>query len=435
MENQQRKLKIYTGTIILIGLILVLVGFMNIKSDKLIETIFFTFISILIESLRIRVKSNTAFSISFTIGLATAFIFNPYIVSVISFMTMVLYVDTHNGKIDHIFNGDLYKRLFNGSAYAIALTISTVVYNLVEMNIVGIRLLGFSIIGIIASTLTYTAINPSIFIGLMCIIENKRYKDALREKVWPIINIIALSPLGVVTAIAYSHYGWFAVVMFLGPLLVARYSFKLYIDMKSVYFETIKALSNAVEAKDEYTKGHSYRVAQYAVGIAQEMGLTYEVVDKINTAAILHDIGKIGISDTILNKPDNLSDEEYMRIQNHPEIGAKILFEVDFLKDVAEIIKHHHERYDGKGYPLHLEGNNIPLEASILAVADAYDAMTSDRAYRKAMNSTIAYKIIIKESGKQFDPRVVESFMKYMKKHKNIWLEDIIESEKVSYVS
>ena len=205
--------------------------------------------------------------------------------------------------------------------------------------------------------------------------------------------------------------------------------------MKSVYFETIKALSNAVEAKDEYTKGHSYRVAQYAVGIAQEMGLTYEVVDKINTAAILHDIGKIGISDTILNKPDNLSDEEYMRIQNHPEIGAKILFEVDFLKDVAEIIKHHHERYDGKGYPLHLEGNNIPLEASILAVADAYDAMTSDRAYRKAMNSTIAYKIIIKESGKQFDPRVVESFMKYMKKHKNIWLEDIIESEKVSYVS
>ncbi|QUH24702.1 HD-GYP domain-containing protein [Serpentinicella alkaliphila] len=435
MYDKNIRLKIYTVSIILMGVACFLFGLKESVYSAPLEISFFILIGAITQSLQIRVKGNTAFSISFAIGLATVFIFSPSIVAVISFITMLIYIDRYNGKSYHFFNSDKHKRLFNASAYAIALALSSVVYNLVETNIVGIRLLGFSIIGIIASTLTYTAINPSIFIGLMCIIENKRYKDALREKVWPIINIIALSPLGVVTAIAYAHYGWFAVVMFLGPLLVARYSFKLYIDMKSVYFETIKALSNAVEAKDEYTKGHSYRVAQYAVGIAQEMGLTYEVVDKINTAAILHDIGKIGISDTILNKPDNLSDEEYIRVQNHPEIGAKILFEVDFLKDVAEIIKHHHERYDGKGYPLHLEGNKIPLEASILAVADAYDAMTSDRAYRKAMNSIIAYKIIIKESGKQFDPRVVESFMKYMKKQKNIWLEDILESEKVSYVS
>ncbi|WP_198153271.1 HD-GYP domain-containing protein [Thermotalea metallivorans] len=198
---------------------------------------------------------------------------------------------------------------------------------------------------------------------------------------------------------------------------MARYSFILYMDMRHVYFETIKALANAVEAKDKYTIGHSYRVADYAVGIAEHMGFRQDTIDRIKTAAILHDIGKIGISDSILNKPGKLEDNEYFVIQKHPEIGAKILSEVDFLGDVSKIIKYHHERFDGKGYPEGLQGAEIPIEASILSVADAFDAMTSDRPYRKAMDQSTAMNILLKEAGVQFNPIVVKAFRDYL--HRN----------------
>jgi len=436
MRNQSIILKSYTGTIILIGSIFVILGLRDISLVSKPKILFFICISIIIESLRVRVKNNTAFSISFTIGLTTVFIFKSFVVALIAFITMLVYIDRNNGKSYHLFNSDSYKRIFNGCAYAVSLACAVMVYNLVETNFTGLEFFEFNVPGIIATIFTYTVTYTTIFIGLMCIIDNKSYSDALSENVMAIINIVALSPLGIIIAIAYTHYGWFAVVMFLGPLLIARYSFKLYIDMRSVFFETIKALSNAMEAKDEYTQGHSYRVAQYAVGIATEMGLRKEIIEKINTAAVLHDIGKIGISDLILNKTDALTEEEFINVRNHPEIGAKILLEVDFLKEVAEIIKYHHERYDGNGYPMKLKGEEIPIESSILSVADAYDAMSSDRAYRQAMNPITAQKIIAKESGKQFDPKVVNSFISYMKKYNIEKIkEEILENEQIHCVS
>jgi putative nucleotidyltransferase with HDIG domain len=211
--------------------------------------------------------------------------------------------------------------------------------------------------------------------------------------------------------IAFKSYGWFSVLILFGPLLVARYSFSLYMDMKKMYFETIRTLSKALDAKDEYTNGHSQRVAQYSVKIAENMKLSPKQIETTKTAALLHDIGKIGIKDEVLNKNGKLDFREYYEVQQHPEIGANIIKDVASLNKVSEIIRHHHERFDGNGYPDSLVGEQMPIESAIIAVADAYDAMTSDRSYRKAMSHEAAIEIIRNGAGTQFHPEVVDSFM------------------------
>lgn len=173
----------------------------------------------------------------------------------------------------------------------------------------------------------------------------------------------------------------------------------------------MKSLAQALEARDTYTKGHSERVTRYAVAIAKEMELDARTQKVIYYAGMLHDIGKIGISDAILQKRVKLSDEEWETIRNHPMFGDNILGPIKFLNDAQKVVLRHHERYDGSGYPGHLKGEEIPLEARIVAVADSFDAMTSDRPYRKALSRDVAVAEIRSASGGQFDPRVVEAFL------------------------
>jgi putative nucleotidyltransferase with HDIG domain len=212
-------------------------------------------------------------------------------------------------------------------------------------------------------------------------------------------------------ALSYSQYGIGAVLLFFGPLLLARFSFKLYIDMRNVYVNTIQLLNRTMEAKDSYTSGHAARVQEYAVSLAKEIGMSERKIENIRKAAILHDIGKIGIDDSILKKSGSLTAAEYSMIKQHPVIGAEILKDVDFLKEITEIIRHHHERYDGKGYPDGLKGDAIPIEAAILAIADVYDAMTSNRPYRSAMEKDVALREIRQNAGTQFDPILADKFV------------------------
>ncbi len=177
-----------------------------------------------------------------------------------------------------------------------------------------------------------------------------------------------------------------------------------------MYFETIRTLSNALDAKDEYTNGHSHRVAEYSVKIAEQLNLSPKEIETVKTAALLHDIGKIGIKDEVLNKPGKLDFKEFYEVQQHPEIGANIIKDVAALQRVSVIIRYHHERFDGNGYPDSINGDQLPIESAIIAVADAYDAMTSDRSYRKAMSHEAAVEIIRSASGSQFHPEVVDVF-------------------------
>jgi putative nucleotidyltransferase with HDIG domain len=212
-------------------------------------------------------------------------------------------------------------------------------------------------------------------------------------------------------AIVYVEVGIIGILLFFLPLLLARRSFELYTKMRKVYLDTIRALAAAIDAKDPYTKGHSERVAETSVALAQELNLSDKDTENIEYTALLHDIGKIGIADNILGKNSSLTDEEFEKIKEHPVMGAKIVEPVVFLKNSYEAIYHHHEKYNGSGYPDGLKEKDIPLSARIIAVADAYDAMGSDRPYRKKLSKDKILNELKDQSGKQFDPEIVKALI------------------------
>lgn len=183
-------------------------------------------------------------------------------------------------------------------------------------------------------------------------------------------------------------------------------------EIQELYLSVLKVLSSALEIKDTYTWGHSDRVSLFATALAIEIGLEDKDIEIIKQVAIFHDIGKIGISESILRKEGPLSPEEWNLIKNHPLMSAKILEPLKYFKDGIPIVQHHHERYDGKGYPDNLSGDQIPLGARIIALADTLDAMASTRSYRQAMSLEEIKKKIVEASGSQFDPKVVEIFLR-----------------------
>ena len=184
-------------------------------------------------------------------------------------------------------------------------------------------------------------------------------------------------------------------------------------ELSTAYIQTIRALAEAIDAKDHYTRGHSERVAVYASRMARRMNMRKELVERVYFSGLLHDVGKIGIPDAIITKPSRLSKEEYLEMQKHPEIGAKILEPVQFLKHIIPCVRHHHEWFDGSssGYPMRLAGDQIPQPSRIIVVADTVEAMTSDRPYRKALPLDVVVRELHKYSGTQFDPKCVEAFL------------------------
>ena len=184
-----------------------------------------------------------------------------------------------------------------------------------------------------------------------------------------------------------------------------------YDKLESAYLETIELLRFTVEAKDTYTRGHSDRVSAYSELIGKNLNLSEEDLKKLKIGGLFHDIGKIGIPDHILLKTTKLDDNEYSEIKNHPAIGAHILSNATIFSDIIPIVKHHHERFDGNGYPGKLKGENIPYLARITAVADAFDAMTSRRSYRDCLSLDIVKEEFEKNSGTQFDPNICKVFL------------------------
>lgn len=183
-------------------------------------------------------------------------------------------------------------------------------------------------------------------------------------------------------------------------------------EKQQLLINTIKSLVQTLEAKDKYTEGHSRRVAENSLQIAQDLGVDYKEQEEIHLAGLLHDIGKIGIKESILHKRGRLTDEEYNHIKTHPLISQRILEPIPQFKGVVSMIRNHHEFYDGSGYPDGLSGKDIPAGARILAICDAFDAMTSDRPYRDALPEDAAYSVLARNAGTQFDPDLVKVFYK-----------------------
>ncbi|HEY9069984.1 MAG TPA: HD domain-containing phosphohydrolase, partial [Candidatus Ozemobacteraceae bacterium] len=206
---------------------------------------------------------------------------------------------------------------------------------------------------------------------------------------------------------------------------IALHNARLYEDLEASYLSAVRALANSLDAKDAYTRGHSERVAAFSVEIGRRMRLEPETLKNLQIGALLHDIGKIGISENIINKPSRLTMDEFELIKTHPVRGANIIEPASFLKEKVPLIKHHHERFDGKGYPDGLSGENIPLLARIVCVADSWDAMTSKRAYRSVVPREQAVQELLRCAGTQFDPKIVAAFMEVLQDEKTV--ESILE--------
>jgi hypothetical protein len=228
-------------------------------------------------------------------------------------------------------------------------------------------------------------------------------------KLW--LTDLGYGAFGVLIAALWSVLGPFTPVLVLIPVFVARWAVAQFAAQQRAYEATVSALCQAVETKDFYTRGHSERVSRGAVMIASEIGMRPERVGAIRYAGMLHDVGKLGVPTSVLQKRGSLTDDEYAAVQLHPMRGLDIVREIGFLDEALAGIMHHHERIDGRGYPMGLAGDEIPEFARVLGVADAFDAMTSDRSYRGARPIPEAIAELRKWAGKQFDPAFVDAFV------------------------
>lgn len=228
--------------------------------------------------------------------------------------------------------------------------------------------------------------------------------------------------LSLVIAQSYKLLGPVVMPIYIVPIFVARYLFILTGEVNRTYDQAISTLIKLLGVFDSYTSGHSLRVAQLSEDIAREMGLSEARIEKIRNAALLHDLGKIGLSQGILNKPSTLTQEEWEEILKHPIVGEDISKEVSRFREVPLWIKYHHERYDGTGYPDGLKGESIPLESRIIACADTFDAMTTNRPYSRRKSIEEAKTELLKVSGRQLDPNVVNAFLRVIEKNNNLYL-------------
>lgn len=410
MSDLTKKVKIYIFIVIITGILLVSYLLNAYPIQFNLDVFILIIMAIIAESLTIPLSNQGGVSVGFAIIFPSIIFFGPGTAMLVIILANILEVEKQGGKLQHIFNIPFYKTAFNITMQFISAGTAALVYGFIGGEY-GMILSEHIIIKSTITALVYITINGLILARLLAYINNIDFMKIWASTFkWALINFVAISTLSVMIVLAYASYGIQAVILLFGPLLLARYSFKLYLDMKSNYIETIQALSAAMEQKDPYTKGHSQRVCDLSVLIGNQFKLNNYEIEQLRYAAILHDIGKIGIPESILNKPGSLSKEEYEKIKDHPIIGVNILKKIDFLKDVTIIMASHHEYYDGSGYPVGLVKDEIPFLSRIITVADAYDAMTTMRPYRDALSVQYAFEEIKDKSGRQFDPKIVDVF-------------------------
>lgn len=404
----------YIGILFIIAIIAYSFLVQNFKITDIKMFLFWTILAIIVESLLIPLVNNAiGVSVGSAINLASIIVGGPLLGTTASFFGFLFRCPKIPGRgYNHLLNTPIYKTIFNISQSIVVTSTMGIIY-LGTGGKIGEFFLPQTILIVILGTI----FNTIIISGLISLLNEQSF-----IRIWysnikgTFASSLAVGIMGIIISLAFIGYGYWAVILFFGPLLLARYSFKLYIETRNLYLATIQAFNSAMEAKDPYTSGHASRVEGYAVQLAEAYGLSMEKIQNIKNAAILHDIGKIGINDNILHKAEKLTQMEYEEIMRHPNIGAEIISKVDFLKKISGIVRYHHERYDGKGYPEGLSGDKIPLEAYILAIADSYDAMTSDRPYRKALSKEEALQEIRKNAGTQFHPALAEKFTEMLSK-------------------
>ncbi|MFL1377714.1 HD-GYP domain-containing protein [Nocardiopsis protaetiae] len=310
------------------------------------------------------------------------------------------------------------KRAFNGAQFALAAYAAGHVYLLCGgvVGELGREDFPAVVLPYVAAVLTHSVLNSLLVAILFWTLGQARPRGRGRFNWRPLVAVelssMGYQMLGLAIAAVWGGVGIVAPLLVLLPLFIARWAFAQQADEARAHEATLATLCQAVETKDYYTRGHCMRVAEGSAMIARELGMSAERVQKIRYAGMLHDIGKLGVPTKVLQKTGKLTDEEYAAIKLHPTRGYEIVREIGFLDEALAGIRHHHERLDGRGYPMGLVGMEIPESARIISVADVFDCLTSTRSYRKAWSVEDAIVELRACAGTQFDPRMVEALVR-----------------------
>ena len=426
MKGLSHSLRLYVGTVSLLGGGILLLALSRLPMHDLGGYAFFVLLSILVEAAHIRWQSpkGRVVSASSALTYAVLIVYGPLpagLVNAVKGLVGALYPERR----------PWHRTVFDAALMAISGTAAGLSYLLLS-GLLGQSSRIFVFLAAIGAGLTDYFITAT---GIVVAIALYRSTSALKAWVenfdWIPIQYPVLAVLGIIIALGYGEFGSLGLALFFFPMFLARYIFKSYIDKAHRQMELLRAanaaldmanqdlietLAAVIDARDVFTYGHSVRVTDYAMAIAKEMGLPEEEREMIRKAGLLHDIGKVGISERILTKKDAITQDERHILERHPFLGEEILGRVDNMKELAGIVGSHHERYDGKGYPYGHKGEEIPLAGRILCVADALDAMLSDRPYRPGMNLLQALVEIRRNAGTQFDPHVVEALLRVAEK-------------------
>ncbi len=315
--------------------------------------------------------------------------------------------------------GQWTKRLFNGAQYALSAACAGLVLDLVTNRLLGAPTLDVadfprSLVPVLTAAVIYCLVNGLLLAGVMVSAEGRSFVDVWRGTLaGSVISYLGYGVIGLVMAVLWqSRFHAFAAVLVLLPLFVARWALTQYARQQAAYDATVRTLVQAVEIKDYYTRGHSERVSRASVMIGREIGMRADRLASLRYAGILHDVGKLGVPTRLLQKSGPLTSDELEAIQRHPVRGVEIVREIEFLGEAYSGIMHHHERLDGTGYPMGLADQEIPEFARVIAVADAFDSMTSTRSYRKARAISDAVEELRRWSGTQFDPDMVDALVR-----------------------
>lgn len=409
--------KIYASAIsiagIAIGLVSCVCFFRDFGAEDVSEIVFLSVYLVLCRCLPLHVGNNVSIEFSFISVVTIILLRGPATAAALYLLTSVFVFDPQSdGRYVSILKGPPIKTCFNIANVVLTIAISGQFYFLAG-GVPGNVELPDCIIPLFVCVGASMLAN-SFFMSLLqrFISGEKISKSLVMGFAQFLPSIFSAVPIGYyIATLLRSPNGFYTAALFVLPLLLARYGFKLYINSKQQAYSTIEALIAAVESKDHYTEGHSMRVAAISEQIARQLKLSGKTISVIKSAAVLHDIGKIGVSDLVLNKPGPLTAEETEEIKVHPEKSRRIVANIHFYGDIQPLILYHHERYDGRGYPAGLAGDNIPFGSAIIAVADAFDAMTTDRPYRRGFSFEHAANVIKEESGRQFNPEAAAALL------------------------
>lgn len=358
------------------------------------------------EVLYVPLPSGGGVSIGLAVGLACMAVYGPGIASLVTATGIVAAMAIVSRQ------ASIARYAYNFGQSAISIFVAGLVYRAAGGTLQLTSPLTEGV-AFVAASAAFFVVNVVLVVSFLSSINGQPAKVMWPDVKHTLASYFALVPLGILVALIFTSYGVAGSLLFLVPLLFARFSFLEYLNTRRASLTVTQALAAALEAKDAYTKGHSDRVAAYAVAVARELDLPEDEIDTLRYAAEMHDIGKIGISETLLNKPGSLTEQELGEVRRHAVIGADMVQKIEFLHGVSEIIKYHHEWFDGSGgYPQELTRESIPRGARILMVCDSFDAMTSDRPYRRSLGRSEAVKRLRDGAGIQFDPAVVEAFLR-----------------------